>query len=204
MFYLTLYGLVSTTQLTKTKISYPLSLSEVKRHLRLDNDFVDDDDYIMTLINAGTQIAENYIGKDIALTSNTLRIDNFGTFLANNQSVNITAGFNGDYIKIFDGNFLSVTSVLDGNSNPIGTIAQTSKHEDYFLIEWVQSITGDPITINYLTGFNDTITIPEVIKQAILVKISDLYDSERSSYNFNSSKKGDVFENLLNFYKNYQ
>lgn len=64
-------------QETRTPLIYPLSLCEVKRHLRIDNDFHDDDDYLENLIKVATQIAENYIEKSIALTEVKMRIDCF-------------------------------------------------------------------------------------------------------------------------------
>ena len=187
LYYSFLSGSYSTTQITKSKLIYPLSLSEVKRHLRLDNDFVVDDDYLMTLISAATQMAENYIGKDIAQTRNTLRIDDFS----------------GDFVKVYEGNFISVESTKDSNNTAIGTVKQTSKHDDYFQIEWTSSISSDPLTITFLTGFNENETT-ELIKQAILIKTADLYDSERSSYAFGGSKNTNVFETILNYYKSLQ
>lgn len=54
----------------KTKTTYPVSLLEAKIHLRVDIDFEEDDGYIEGLIKASTHACENYIGKDIALTTN--------------------------------------------------------------------------------------------------------------------------------------
>lgn len=177
-------GNFSTVQETKTKLIYPLSLQEVKRHLRIDNDFIDDDDYLESLIIAGTQLAENYVEKDIANTQTVLRIDDFS----------------GDWIKIKDGNFLSIVSVLDSNNASIGTIYQTSKHNDFFQIEWVNSIESDPLTITYLSGYAENQT-PALIKQAILIKIADLYDSARADFNWSGLTDNKVFESILNFYK---
>jgi hypothetical protein len=172
------------TQETKTKSIYPISLTEVKRHLRIDNDFTDDDDYIEGLILAATEMAENYIGKDIAYTSTVVRIDDF----------------NGDWIRINDGNFISIVSVLNSLDSAIGTIHQTSKHSDFFQIQWTETLESDPLKITYLSGYNVNET-PALIKQAILIKIADLYDSARSDFNWNGMQDNKVFENILNFYK---
>jgi hypothetical protein len=169
-------------QLTKSKETYPISLDQVKRHLRLDNDFMDDDDYIQDLIYASTQLAENYLGKDISKTLNTLRIDQFDD----------------DTVQIMDGNFISVVSVKDSNGSAIGTIHQTSTHYDYFTIEWVTSVASDPIEIKYYTGYD---TCPEVIKQSILIKCADLYDNTRTSLIYSGLTDSKVFENLLESYK---
>lgn len=171
-------------QLTKTKISYPLSLDIVKRHLRLDNDFVDDDDYIQDLIYSATQMAENYIGKDIAKTKNVLRIDDFTD----------------DNLKVMEGNFLSVLSVTDSNLNSIGTIHQTSVHYDYFTIEWTSEISADPLIVTFYTGFDDN-TYPELLKQAILIAIGDFYDNSRTSLIYSGLTDSKIFERILNSYQ---
>lgn len=168
-------------QITKTNVAYPLSLEVIKRHLRLDNDFVDDDDYIMDLLYASTQLAENYINKAISKTLNVVRIDDFDC----------------DVVKIMEGNFLSIVSVTDASGTSIGTVKQTSAHYDYFTIEWTTNVVADPITITFYTGYDEGQT-PEIIKQAILVKIGDLYDNSRTNLIYSGLTDSKVFENLLN------
>jgi hypothetical protein len=168
-------------QITKTREIYPLSLCQIKRHLRLHNDFTDDDDYLMDLLYSATQLAENYLNKAIAKTKNVLRIDDF----------------NSDALKIYEGNFLSIVSVLDASNVAIGTIHQTSVHYDYFTVEWASSICADPITITFYTGYEEDET-PELIRQSILIKIADMYDNQRSSLNWNGMTDSKVFETILN------
>lgn len=170
-------------QITAQRELYPVTLSEIKRHLRLHNDFVDDDDYLMVLREVATQMAENYINKAISKTLNTIRIDDF----------------NSDFIKIMEGNFLSVVDVTDSGGSSIGTVKQTSVHYDFFTIEWTASIASDPLTITFYTGFEEDQT-PNVIKHAILIKIADLYDNQRSDYNWNGYADNKVFETILNAY----
>ena len=174
----------SYVQETKTKLIYPLTLSEVKRHLRIDNDFVDDDAYLEDLIIAATNMAENYIEKDIAKTSTELRIDDFS----------------GDWIRINDGNFLSIVSVKDSNDVSIGAIKQTSKHDDFFQIEWATILNSDPLKITYYSGFNENET-PVLIKQSCLIITADLYDSQRSNMNWSGLTNNHVWESILNYYK---
>jgi hypothetical protein len=170
-------------QITKTKLVYPVTLCEAKRHLRIHNDFKDDDDYISDLIKAATTLAENYINKDIAKTSNVLRINEFYS----------------DSIKIYEGNFLSLTSVLNASSVAVGTVVQTSKHFDYFSIEWTAYIDSDPLTINFNTGYEED-ECPELIKSAILIKIGDLYDNSRSSWIYSGMMDSKTFETIMNYY----
>lgn len=174
----------SCVQETKTKVIYPLSLCKVKQHLRIDNDFHDDDDYLETLIKVATTIAENHIEKDIAKTLTELRIEDFS----------------GDCMKIYDGNFLNVVSVSDNELSAIGTIDKTTKKENYFKIEWASNIDSDPLYINYYTGFNEDET-PELIQHAILIKIADLYDSQRADVQWSGLTNQRVFESILDTYR---
>ena len=178
------YQIVPTFQLTKSKISYPISLDQAKRHLRIDNDFVDDDDYIQDLVYAATQMAENYLEKDIAKTLNTLRIDEFDD----------------DTLSVYEGNFIELVSVKDSNGTAIGTIHQTSVHYDFFNLEWTGTLNADPIVILFHTGYNES-ECPEIIRQAILIKIGDLYDNSRSSLIYSGLTDSKVFETILNSYK---
>ena len=174
----------STVQETKEKLNYPLSLTEVKRHLRMDMTYNDDDDYLEGLIETATTMAENYIEKNIALTLVSIRIDDFSD----------------NWIRINDGNFISIEDVLDIDGNPIGTVKQTNKHDDFFQIEWEQLISTKQLTIKYLAGYPENET-PAIIKQAILIKIADLYDSQRADMNWSGLVDNKVFETILNYYK---
>lgn len=180
--YSTSPGLVQgASQTIKTKSKYPVSVEEVKRHLRIDLTNNEDDDYIDNLIKASTQIAENYVEKDISYTMNVLRIDDFS----------------GDYLKIFEGNFLPLgIACTDANYVAIGTIKQTSIQLDYFTIEWTSSISTSSLNITFFTGF-DTDGCPEVIKQAIFIICGELFDVDRNSWVYSSIKRTDILQRLL-------
>ena len=167
------------TQETRTRLFYPLTLLEIKRHLRIDNDFEDDDDYLMGLAETATVMAENYIDKPISKTQVDLRVDDF----------------NGDWIRVNEGNFISIIDISTG------TIKQTSKHDDFFQIDFTDYIEVDPLKLSYYAGYLEDQT-PAIIKQAILIQIATLYDSGRSDFNWGGMQNNKVFENILNYYKN--
>ncbi len=167
----------------KTKLSYPVSLSEAKRHLRIEEDWHDDDDYISSLIIAGTQKAENYIGKDIAETNNTQIIYNFVS----------------DTITIMEGNFLEFTQGVTDASTLISTDYVDIGY-NFVNVVLPSCINSDPLTITYKTGYEET-DCPALVKQAILVKIADLYDIDRQSYTEGNIKQNKAFESLLDSYR---
>jgi len=173
----------SDYDLTKSKSTYPVSLAEAKRHLRVDVDFRDDDDYIDSLIQAATTLAENYINKDIAKTTNTLLIYDFDS----------------DEVTIYEGNYISLIDVVNSADASVGTLDKITDHYNSFTIEWTANITSDPIKITFYTGYDES-TVPVIIKQAILTKIADLYDNARSNFAWSGIQDTKVFETILNYY----
>ncbi len=171
----------------KTKSIWPVSVEEVKSHLRIDPDDFDNDKYLENFtIRSATRYCENFIGKDLALTSNVLTIEEFSA----------------DEIRVDAGNLISVDYVITDTSTLITdyTIVQD---KDYFTIEFNSSVTSDPLKIEFKTGYQDG-ECPEEIKNAILIKCADSYDVERSSYTLQSYKKIDgigLAERILMPYK---
>jgi hypothetical protein len=171
-------------QLIKTATYFPITIDEAKRHLRVDEDFDLDDDYISGLIQAGTKRAEQFCGKDISFTDNVLTLDDFY----------------GSSISYDEGNFYSLTSVIDTDTSTAFTAAKTRAYRNSFYIEFADTISGSPLVVTFKTGFNVG-QCPADIKQAILIKIGDLYDMERQNYTFSSYKDTGAFERLLDPHK---
>jgi hypothetical protein len=167
----------------KTKASYPVSRSEAKRHLRVEDDFHEDDDYIDNLIIAATVKAEQYIGKDIAETSNTQEIYDFL----------------GDAIRLPEGNFRSFTQGVTDASTLV-VVDHTDIFYNTTFIQFSSSYDSDPLTITYETGYAEG-ECPILIKQAVLIKIADLYDVNRQSYSIGNVTGNNAFESLLDSFR---
>lgn len=166
--------------INKVKTLYHVSLAEAKKQIRLDDDFTQDDGQILALIKAATEIAENFIKKDIAKTTNVLtRYD-----------------FSGGWIRILEGNLISITSIeIKETPTPLSNFT-TYVYRDYFKIELDSPVDTEELTVTFETGF-DANKLPAPIKTAILIKIADLYDMQRSSFVFVSNKDTGIFETLL-------
>jgi hypothetical protein len=172
-------------QIIKSKLYFPVTLDEAKRHLRVDVTFEQDDDYITGLIEAATLKAEQYIGKDIALTTNTLTIDDFY----------------GDTLTYEEGNFNSLTSVIDTDASVLYTAVKIRAYKSEFFLDFdTVTIDAGTLVVIFSTGYNQG-ECPGDIKSAILIKIGDLYDIERQSYTFTSYRDTKAFENLLDNHK---
>jgi len=173
--------------ISKTKSVYHVSLSEAKRHLRIEQDYTEDDDYINALIIASSNYCENYIGKDISLTTNVLSLFDY----------------TGDVIKVDEGNYVEVQSVISDTSTSLA-IGVTKEYYNYFQIELVSSVSYSsdttPLKVNFTSGYEED-NCPAEVKQAILIKVTDLYDEERSNYVWSGKPKTNVVEALLNSHK---
>lgn len=168
----------------KSKTDYFITLAEAKVHLRVADSFTAEDSYIQQLIKAATGMAENYIDKDIASTTNTATLQ----------------GWSGNVITINEGNYRSVTTVTGETSGPISSDDYEIKYQDScFVITLDNSINDEDVVVVFETGYVLS-TFPQQIRRAVYVKLTDLYDTERGSYHLGVMKKEGVFESLLNYF----
>jgi hypothetical protein len=179
-----LFDITLTEKPVKVKNSYPVNLEEAKRHLRLDIDFDKDDDYIRSLIEAATEKCEEYIGKDLSYTENTLTV----------------FSFIGSGLMIPEGNFHSFISAVTDASVAVPIESTEIGYNRVYVKFSNDSVSSDPLIVKYKTGYEPG-TTPSLIKQAVLVKVGDLYDNERSSYSSGNAKNDNAFERLLDSYK---
>jgi uncharacterized phiE125 gp8 family phage protein len=167
--------------ISKSKSIYPVTLDEVKRHLRVDSDYFEDDAYLENaVIRSATRFCENFIDKDIAYTSNRYTLYDFYD----------------SYLSIDEGNLISVSDVSINGT--LYNDYDLKTYSDSFSLSWDYYIGGadNTITIDFITGYENG-ECPEEIKQAVLIKCGDLYDVERSSYTLGNAKKNEVVERIL-------
>lgn len=166
--------------IAKTKTDFHVKLDGAKEQLRLDEDFVKDDGFITGLIPAAVRMAESFIQKDIAKTTNVLTRQDFA----------------GQIIRVNEGNLISITSIEIAESGVPLANYNAYVYRDYFTIELDAPIDTTLLTLTFETGY-DTNALVEDIRQAILIKIVDLYDIDRASSKFVSIKDSGVFERIL-------
>jgi len=171
--------------ITKTRTAYHITLDDAKQHLRIDAGETFDDEQINQMIQQAVEIAENYIEKSIAVTTCEMTIYDFI----------------GDVIRVPEGNYLSVTSVKDGDDVEYD-VEQVRIYDDHFEIELDTPINVDSLVVTFETGYSVG-SCPGPIKRAVLVKVADLYDTERGSYTL-SLQNNKTFEMILNYYKPYR
>jgi len=172
----------------------PVSLDEAKKHLRVT--FAHDDDYISGLIKAARQDAEAYLNGAImaqTLTANMQRF--YGRFrLPSSPILGITSI---SYVDQ-DGNTQTVDpSVyeLDAELKSVGLAYGQS---------WPDTRPQhNAVTVVFTAGYATTDDVPQAIKQAILLRVGELYLS-RDESSRDQSKTQLTMERLLSPYRDYR
>lgn len=174
--------------IAKTKVSYPITLANsyvfVNEMLSRTSDD-DNSEFTDMLIESATEATEGQINQDIAYTGNVITLKDFI----------------GSELKVAQGNFNSMTSIVNNDTSTLITGYEVVKGYDYFLIVFDSTISCDKMTLSFNTGWNNIDDVPKCLRQAILVKTADLWDNERGSYNFSGTNYNNAWERLCDQYK---
>jgi len=179
--------------------SEPVSLEEAKKHLIVDADDTSEDTLIYGCISAARKAAESFLGRSLITQTWDLYLDSFP---------------NADFIDIPFPPLASVTHVKYkatdyGTTATLTTWAATNYIVDTinepgsirlaYGISWPTTYgEAQDVQIRFVCGYGNASAVPQNIKQAILLKLTDLYenrgDTERS---FVTNTLEQAFEALL-------
>ena len=150
----------------------PISTAEAKTHLRVVHD--EDDTYILTLINAATDWAEEFCRRK---------------FMSQTAYLYLPAFPGADYIKVPFGELQSVTSIsyedADGATQTLSSALYdviTDQLLGKVRLEpnetWPITESGreNAVTVTFLCGYGDESAVPAPIKHALKLWISHLYE----------------------------
>lgn len=169
---------------TKTKTGTPVTKAEAKQQLQIESGFTADDTYIEMLVGIAIDKVENDTNSDVLETTNVL------TFVPEN-------GF--QCYTIPHSPFVSVNKLekLNGATwtDVDATAYQVTAGFSKFDLELLESITADQFRLTYKTGYAAA-NIPKVLKGAVLLKTSDLFDNERQGYTLNVAANK-AYESLI-------
>lgn len=162
-------GYVNETTKTKESADSIVTLLDVKQHLVINEAFILDDQLLLDKIDVARSIAEDDCGRDLVETVNVLEF----------------VDFSGNCWEIDESPYVSIGSLIgvdENGSNELveGTDYKIVKKNSFFVILFSEVKKYLTLTATFTTGFVSE-TLPETIKQAILVLIADMYDVERSS-----------------------
>lgn len=167
-----------------------LSLAEVKAHLRLDHTC--EDDYLKTLIQAATQSIEHSIEKSLIVKCWQLI---WKPSSIRSSSITIPLLYPPLYKVI------SVKKIISRHYQPL--IENYFLETDFITPRLICPWTSHSIEIIYQSGYGETPkSIPADIRQAILIKIADLYENRTSHSLDHPSNSEMMIRDLLKAYRN--
>lgn len=170
---------------TTPATSEPVSISEAKRQVRAV-DFTDDDDYLTDLIATARNHVEKYCGVYLAPQTVSVRADKWCDF---------------EFLPVRP--VQSVTSITYVDVTGATQTLATSVYElrgDAVVLKygqvWPPIQTGSLITLTAAVGFIDA---DPAVKHAILIRISDLYETRENAGDSNWTS----FDSLLSNHRFY-
>lgn len=170
----------------KQVVSNPITNTIAKKHLNLEDDFVEDDALIQSMTNAAERFCSGMISADISLTS-------------------VTHSFNkyiGGLLRIRETPLVSLDEVKYTDEDGATTIVDAADYEliesQFFFdltIDVAKYPSGGKVTLSYTTGFEDE--LPADIEHAIKIMLGTLYDQERDGYSDYKMKPNRAVQHLL-------
>jgi len=142
--------------------SEPLTLSDTKLYLRVDN--TDDDTLITNLITAARMIAENWLRRSLITQSWKLAYD-----LGIPESIWLPMGPVTSLTSVVLVNMDSTTQTIDSSTYWLNA-AQNA-------LIMFGCLIGFRIEITYTAGYADADNVPMPIKQGMLAHIAAMYDN---------------------------
>ena len=170
--------------LLETNAIEPISLTEVKSHLRLDTD--DEDDLLNSLIAAATNLVEEYLGK--TLIKKTWRIEESGDNANGLQE-----------IVLPQGPLLKVLMVQRAMPNDIYTNIRfvVKNHFSRPIIVFKSDL---PVSVTYEAGYGYyPKDVPAPIRQALFTLVAHFYENRNGQL-----KMSELVKTLLIPYRHVQ
>jgi uncharacterized phiE125 gp8 family phage protein len=160
------------TQVSRTYVE-PVSLVEAKQHLKMDG-ITEDDVLITSLISQARMIAERETDRQILSRTWDYQLDEFPR---DKLEIPISPILSIDSVKYIDGNGAEQTVPSSVYASYLG---ETSAHLYLkYNQEWPATRNQTAaVTVRFVTGYSE---VPEQMKAAILLLVSDLYDSRSST-----------------------
>jgi len=152
----------------------PVSITQCKSHLRIQNDFQDDDEYLIHLIGAARRYVEDIIDRTLITTQWTMVLDSFPVDeielprppVSQTETATVIT-----YVSQEDGTqTLSDTLYrVDADATP-GIVSN-----NYGLCYPGTLDDRGSVSITWYAGYGDSTKVPPHIKHAILLVVGHLY-----------------------------
>jgi len=187
------------TTLKTAPVAEPISLDEAKRHVRIDIDETDHDDYLHDLIVVAREQVEMITWRKLVTQTWYAYLDRWP---------------GGKYIELPFGKLQSVTAIkytdVDGDESTWSS-AEYIVGTDYLKgrvtladgYTWPNETLypSNPIEIEFLCGYGLAVSVPPQIKHAMKMIISELFENRETSIVGVSFQEMDIVNNLLSNFR---
>lgn len=175
--------------ITSPSTVLPVTLEEVKDHLRVECD--DEDAMLITYARAGTESVENITNRALVTQTVDLYLDRFPSeqfiSLPRNPVQSVT-GINYTIAgaTAYGSTYAAANYTLDSASIPNRVVLKYNKTWPVGVLE-----TDRPIRVRYVAGYGDAGSdVPEPIRAAILLQTGDLYENRENTVQTGSRSYG--------------
>ncbi len=151
--------------------SYPVSLSDMRLHLKIDSGMTDDDTLITTLISAATTDCQEFQHRAYITQTRILYFDAFPLFF----SVPYPPLISVTSIDYIDTNGAEQT--LDPGQYRVDTGNQPGRITEAYNVTWpaTRYITN-AVVLTYSAGYGAAAAVPDVVKAAIKLLVAHWYE----------------------------
>jgi uncharacterized phiE125 gp8 family phage protein len=156
--------------LTTAPTEEPVSLDEVKAHVLVDHSA--DDIYLNSLIVAARMHVENYLQRALVTQTWDLYLDAFPDEI----EIPLPPLVSITHIKYYDTG--GTLQTLSESNYTVDTYSQPGRVVLAYSCSWpaTRSIIN-AVTIRFVAGYGAASAVPRHIRQAILLKVADLYEN---------------------------
>jgi hypothetical protein len=168
-----------------------VSLSMAKKQLKVDTDFTEDDDLIDAYSQAAQELAEHFVGYNIAEASTEIMVSGFTPFIFEEKATNVAISKIEYLAPGDDETFVE----LDEEKYALKKSTTVSNHYEVSFKDDLPVLNEDvlakvKVTVAYGQEVAD---VPKIVSQAIKVCITQFYDKRENS----TEVANNVFHRLL-------
>ncbi len=152
----------------------PVSLEEAKVHLRLGAEPTDEDTYIYGLITAARKHCENFLGRALCTQTLETYLDEFPS----SDYIELPFPPLASVITLKYKDTADVLQTWDAANYIVDTVSEPGRVVLAYGISWPSTLAEtQAVQIQYTAGYGNAATVPLNIKQAIMLKVADLYEN---------------------------
>lgn len=175
--------------------SLVVSLAEAKQHLRIDSTDTSHDAHLPGLILAAQTVCENFLGRYLLTGTRVKRLDSFDEEILLPQPLSSVTSI--AYLDTADASQTLAATVYDVDASD--ETKPCARVELAYGQSWPTTLDEkETITITYVCGWASAASVPEPIRQAVLLEMEDLYEGPENGA---SKQLNSAVESLLYNYR---